>query len=284
MICMVLMDVCSLLTGVLSSVIGAITVLFILFFIFRPRIKVHKEIVVDEDRKLMFCFSNKSIAPCINVQVALKVVTEHDNADETESKIDLEDSTSPYMSGRWSKKKDSEVAVVTQKTKEELPSHLRIIISAQHAVSGIVSVTTQDFFAESAKDGTFEKGLYIPKGSDYARVCSREHLKSKKIASWICAACISIITLAYGLFFAETWQAIIVCFILLSCFSTLIIIFWSIHVQSRINAFSSRSIFHKINLMMVAIGKEFPKIKRDIEDIEPTEGQEKHRRERVRKH
>lgn len=284
MICMILMNVCSLLTGVLASVIGAITVLFILFFIFRPRIKVCKDIAIDENGKLMFCFCNRSIAPCINVQVAVKVVNEHDNADETEYKIELEDSTTPYMSGRWSKKKDAEVGVITKNTKEELPSHLRIIISAQHAISGIVSVTTQDFLSNSAKEGSFEKGLFIPKESDYARVCSREHLKAKKIANWICAIAIALITIVYGLFFAETWQSIIVCFVLLSCFAGLWIIFWSIHVQSRINAFSSRNISHKINLLMVAIRKDIPNIKREIEDVEPAEEGEKPRRVRIRKH
>ncbi len=166
MIFVVMMDISTFIGGVLSSVIGALIVLFVLFYFFRPRIKIYNEIAIDEDGKLVFCFRNKSIAPCINVKVAVKVVEEEENANETEYIIELEDATYPYMSGRWSKKKDLELGVVTMKAKEEYSSHLRIFISAQHAISGIVSVTTRDFNTDNARKGDFVKGRFVPKESD----------------------------------------------------------------------------------------------------------------------
>ena len=254
--------------GIASSVIGAILGIFLLFLLVRPRIKIIDKIAIDEDNKLMFCFKNRSICPCINVQASVKVVKKHGNDDETEYKIDLEDSYSPFMSGRWSKEKDAEVGVVTEKTKEELPTNLRLIVTAQHAVSGIISVTTKDFVSNDAQKGTFEKGLFIPARSDYARVYTREHLKAKRIVGWVTTVLVALLTLLYGIYQAENWVHVAICFVILTCFSSLMILLWSSHVQSRVNAFSSRGISHSINLLMIALEQQRPNLQRNTEDIE----------------
>lgn len=262
--------------GIASSIIGAVLVVFLLFFMFRPRIRIKEEIAIDKDKKLMFCFSNRSICPCVNVQASVKVVQEHDNADETEYKIDLEDAVSPYMSGYWSKEKDSEVGVVTEKTKQELPSHLRLIVTAQHAVSGIISVTTKDFGTDDAKEGTFEKGLFIPKGSDYGCTYIRKRLKERTIVVWTSTILVILFAAIFKLCLPTTWLQTLFCFIVLTSIAILSILLWLIQILIRANAFSSNKI-NKINLLMLAFGKEFPNLKKDVEDIEPDEERKGHR-------
>lgn len=270
--------------GVLSSVIGAIIVVFLLFFLLRPRMKVNDKIAIDSNKKLIFCFKNRSISPCINVHVLIKQVKELGNADESEYNFELEDDDAPYMSGCLSKENDNELGVITRHEVSEIPAHLRMIISAQHAISGITSVTTKDFFAQNAQEGTFEKGLFIPKGSDYARVYTRQHLRLKKIVSWISGSLIVLLTALYGVLFAETWQQVALSFILLTCFTGIIILFWQSHVQARANAFSSRGLSKSIHLMMIAFGKKFPGFRGDVEEVEEVKENDRPRRERVRKH
>lgn len=269
--------------GVLASVIGAIMVVFILFYVFRPRIKIDKEVAIDQEGKLMFCFRNKSIFPCINVHVYVKTVTEHDNADETEYKIRLDDDTSPYMSGCLSREKDTEVAVVTDEKISPVPPHLRMVVSAQHALSGVISVTTQDFVSHNAMKGSFEHGVFVPEGTDYARMYVRNKFKALRIMSWISLGLVILMTTLFGIFVSQAWLDIVLCFIILSAFFILILLLCLNFIQYRANAFSSKKISRGMRFLMVAFGKEFPKYKRDIVDIEADETQERPRRVRVRR-
>lgn len=258
--------------GVLSSVAGAIFGVFLLFIVFRPRIEIKSEIAFDEDGQLMFCFKNRSLFPCVNVHAAVKAVNEHDNDDETEYKIELEDNTSPYMSGRFSKEKDSEVGVVTRETRDKLPSHLRLIVTAQHSVSGIISVYTKDFESNDAKEGTFEKGLFVPKNCDYAQMYMRNHLKQIRIVSWICGFTILVLTALYWIFLAETWLKAIECYAFLLCFFGIILLCWQNYVQSRATAFSSRRmISRKVRLMIIELSKRIPKYPQNVEDVKADE-------------
>lgn len=230
----------------------------------------------------MFCFGNRSIFPSVNVQASVKAVLEHDNADETEYKISLEDSVSPYMSGRWSKEKDTELGVVTKQTKNELPSHLRLIVTAQHAASGIISVTTKDFGTDDAKEGTFEKGLFIPNGSDYGCTYIRERIKERYFIIWPCVIMLILISAITIFVLHAPWWVTLISIITLVGVELLLVLLWMCQILVRANAFSSRKM-NKINLLMIALGKINPQTARAVEDIEADEEEEKPKRQRFKR-
>ena len=268
--------------GLASSVVGAIFVVFFLFYLFRPRFRVLKEIAINDEGKLMFCFKNKSLFPCINIHVTVKQVKEHDNADESEAPLDLEDSKEAYMKGRFAQENESEIGVVTKNAVHSIPAHLRLIISAQHAVSGICAVNVHDFVANDAQDGKFEKGLFIPKGNDYGRIYTRKQLGATKITSWILAVVIVAFTILFGILWSASWIQTAICFILLMCTFGIALLLWLNFVQARVNAFSSQRI-NKINLLMLALEQKKSNLQDHAVDVEYEDSNKNNRRQRIRK-
>ena len=135
------------LAGMVTSVLCSLIVVLILFVALRPRFEIKKNYTIEEDGKLSFSFRNKSIFGCVNVQVYLKNVLVEDNGDEVEENIELEDVSALHMSGYWSKSQDKELSVNTNMALKEIPKHMRLIVSAQHSVSNIISSTSCDFFS-----------------------------------------------------------------------------------------------------------------------------------------
>lgn len=250
-----LCDTYSFWIGLASSMAGSILVVFLLFFFFRPRFKVNKEIAIDKQGKLGFCFKTKSLFPCINIHVTVNKVKEHANADESEASMNLEYDNEALMKGCFGKENESELGVYTKDPIDKIPQHIRIVISAQHAVSGIFAATTHNFVASDAKGGRFEKGIFVPNGSSYAQEYIRMHLKKQRITFWICIGIIVPLTILYAICISASVVNIALCFIILFSFTSICLILWHIYVLARADAFSSK-MFHKFNLLMLALGNK----------------------------
>lgn len=250
-----LCDISSFWISLASSIAGSILVIFLLFFFFRPRFKVNKEIVIDKDGKLGFCFKTRSIFPCINIHVTVNKVKEHANDDESEAPMTLQYDTEALMKGCFGKENESELGMFTKDPIEIIPQHIRIVISAQHAVSGIFAATTHNFVASDAKRGRFEKGIFVPDGSSYAQEYIRMHLKRQRIAFWVCLGIIILLTILYAILMSASIVNTVLCFIILYGFATICLILWHIYVLARADAFSSK-MFHKINLLLLALYKK----------------------------
>ena len=273
MLTILLCSMLSLWIGILTSVLGSLVVVFLLFIIFRPRFIVRDEIAITKDGKLIFCFKNKSIFPCMNIRVSVKRIREAANADEMEDELKLAHTDIAYMSGRWGKENDSEIGVYSAKAEDPIEPHLRIVISAQHAVSGLSGVAIHNYVASDAKKGKFEKGLFVPKGSNYARVYIRQHLKIFRRVFWTSVVLVAIMTVLFGVFVSSNWIYICFCYMLLNIFAFMCLTIWHCYIQTRANAFSSMSFAQTINLMMLAIKQGEAKIP-EAEDTELEEVRE----------
>lgn len=257
--------------GLLASILGSIIVVFLLFFFFHPRIKVRKEIALIEDGRMMFCFKNISLSSCFNISVAVADVDEDNNADETEAYIPLERNYRAYVKGCIGKGNDSEISVFAKDAITPIPSHLRIIISAQHAVSGLTSVTTHDFVASDAKRGIFEKGIFVPEGSTYAKVYTRAKIRIIQNIGRYLGVIAIIAVILFGCFWMKSWIELLALggklFILWSAIISLLYI----RVLSRANAFSS-DIKKTFNFLSIAFNRhENPNRERNAEDIVPND-------------
>ena len=77
----------------------------------------------------------------------VKAVFKH-GEDETEGNIHLEDNFVACMRGYCGKENDNVIGVHTKDALVPVPKHLRVIISAQHSVSGITAVSTRDIYTQ----------------------------------------------------------------------------------------------------------------------------------------
>ena len=241
--------------GICSSIIGAIFVVFFLFFFFRPKIEIGKEIAIRDDKTLELCVKNKSMCTLVNIRAYLKEVKVENNADENERKIPLKVDDRAFLCSRFKKENESELGFFTKEPIQEIPSRLRLIVSSQHSISGLTAVTTRDFVSSNARQGSFQKGLFIPKGSDYARVYSQRCLQKGKITFWLLSIAVIGSTIAFGIFTSHVWWHIIACFAILASCSLLIMLFMYCHAQAKVSAFSSRLIFQEMNLLQITFNK-----------------------------
>lgn len=266
-----LFDVATSIWGLLTSILGSVIVVFLLFLFFRPRIKIRKEIALDENGKMMFCFKNVSLFPCFNIKVAVAVVDEENNADEDEATISLVRDYGAYAVGRLGKENDSEIGVIAKDAITPIPLHLRIIISAQHAISGLTSVTTRDFLASDAKMGKFEKGIFVPKESTYGKVYTRAKIKSIKILGWCLGIFMVIFVVLFGFWGMKSWLQLFELVGLLFLLWSVIILLLYVRVQSRVNAYSSDA-KKTFNFLSIAFNRHVtPNRGRKVEDVVPDE-------------
>ena len=131
----------------LASAIGSFGVIFILFWLIRPRICIKKNYIVQPDGALTFCFRGYTLFKSVNVRIQVKAVTES-GTDETEGNIALVDDYVASLSGILGKENDRTIGVHTKEPIKSIPKHLRVIVSAQHSVSGITAVTTRDIYTQ----------------------------------------------------------------------------------------------------------------------------------------
>ena len=237
-----------------------------------PRIKVKKEIALNEDGRMMFCFKNISLFPSFNINVTVAVVEEKNNADEKESTIALVRNYGAYVVGLFGKENDSEICVMAKDAITPIPSRLRIIISAQHAVSGLTSVTTHDFVASDAKRGKFEKGMFVPEASTYGQVYARDKIKKiNKIGLGF--GIISILApILYYYFIAEEMKETLLFGGIILILGILIVLLLYARVLARVNAFSS-DYKKTFNFLSIAINRHANLNRgRDVEDVVPNEG------------
>ena len=266
-----LFDVASTGWGLLTSVLGSLIVVIILFVFFRPRIRVRKEIAIDENGRMTFCFRNASLSSCFNINVAVAVVDEKNNEDENEATITLERNYGAYIAGRFGQENDSEICVNAADSIKPIPPHLRIIISAQHAISGLTSVTTRDFVASDAKKGKFEKGIFVPEESTYGQVYTRDKIKKINKFGWVFGIFVIIATILFHHFIANVWTETLLCLGILLILWFLIGLLLYVRVLSRVNAFSPAQ-KKTFNFLSIAIGRHENSNKgRDVEDVVPTE-------------
>ncbi len=129
----------------LASAVGSFAVIFILFWLVRPRIAIDDRYKIRDNGTLTFIFRNKSIFNVVNVNVRIKAVFE-EGEDETEGNIYLEDNYVACMRSCFRKDNDNVIGVHTKNALTPIPKHLRVIVSAQHSVSGITAVATRDIY------------------------------------------------------------------------------------------------------------------------------------------
>lgn len=224
-----------------------------------------------DDGRMMFCFKNVSLSSCFNINVAVADVDEDNNADETEAYIPLERNFRANVEGCLGKENDSEISVFAKDVITPVPSHLRIIISAQHSVSGLTSVTVHDYAASDAKRGKFEKGIFVPRESTYGQVYTRNEIKKINKFGWGTSVMMLIATFLYGFYWMNSLLDLLMFIGILVILWVVIILLLYVRVQSRVNAFSSAP-KKTFNFLSIAINRrENPKRGRDIQDIVPNE-------------
>lgn len=276
--------------GILASVFAAIIVLFLFFFIFRPRLEILPKVAYYEvhEKKLplkhcQIAIKNKGFSSCndIRVEISKHLLSDYDE----EARVQIEKQKYLSIEGRLGSDAHSTINVefnieplVIKNSKDSnekiyFPRRIIVEVLAQNALSGIITPTRRVFTTEDFSVGRYVNTILVEQGDTYKQAMMKPNMKHIKKAS-ITLAIVWLLA-SIGLMMSSMLLSIKlgVSLLLLVLFAVGILL-WQLKVYTKAEAYTMSNIAHIVKATIIELHehKHFDSSivhKTDAEDIEP---------------
>lgn len=248
--------------SVLSSMLAAIITLFLFFRLFRPRVFVAPTIACfkekNKEQKFQILIKNKGIFEVNDVKICMEGTFDMPNGDIKSFSIIEKPIHILSLKGVFHNSNLNEECYTFSIPSKDaiMPMKLILTVLSQHSVSSIVAGRRFEFTQVDYKEGSYEKGLFIPKGLTYKQVLCRDSLLCMK---WIFTISIAILLLEALLLFVLKLLSIqngIIIFATTFITTMLFAILWQQYIYAKGNAYNGGYINQNIQINMASINMD----------------------------